>query len=247
MAAKDAKPAAKAAAAPAPPPKPTVPEVPAPKAKLADESREVRFLCPVPSKQYAAVALPWDCITKVPRSNADGRQQLAVAISLTHIEPATHDRAWLPSANTDAHPSHPLAPFSHHIVVHARTPIRCPQVASAEVSFLRDLHEVRKMAASLAVTVQHLTRGGGFEEAVAGAAGGGATAGAAPGGYKAVAADVIALGRRTAALRGQMGRANKVRAELRVKREETVWGVREARKRWCLHEKSELVDEQKQE
>lgn len=105
-----------------------------------------------------------------------------------------------------------LAPVhlqSHHIVVHAR--VRYPQVASAEASFLRDLHEVRKMAASLAVTVQHLTRGGGFEEAVAGAPGGGAAAGAAPGGYKAVAADVIALGRRTAALRGQMSRANKVR------------------------------------
>ncbi len=74
------------------------------------------------------------------------------------------------------------------------------QAASAEASFLRELHAVRRMAAKLEVTMKDIA---------AGCPGACSTSGAT--GYKAVGASVEALARRAAALRVQYERANKVR------------------------------------
>ncbi|KXZ47877.1 hypothetical protein GPECTOR_32g490 [Gonium pectorale] len=73
--------------------------------------------------------------------------------------------------------------------------------ASAEASFLKDLHEARKMTAKMGAIIKDVAAG--CPDAVG-----------AVGGYKAVAAEVTALARRTAALRAQYERANKRVANL---------------------------------
>ncbi|GLC33306.1 hypothetical protein PLESTB_000348000 [Pleodorina starrii] len=84
------------------------------------------------------------------------------------------------------------------------------EAASAEASFLRELHEVRRMAAKLGTVMQDIAAG--CPDACRATSGGGSSSGGA--GYKAVGASVEALARRAAALRVQYERANKRAAGL---------------------------------
>lgn len=74
------------------------------------------------------------------------------------------------------------------------------QAASAEASFLRELHDVRLKAAKLNLTMRDVAAGCPDACAASGT-----------GGYKAVAARVEGLVRRAAATHTQYERANKVR------------------------------------